>query len=138
MQNCSVTHAHGNTAIGCHFVDSDLELTKHMEEDINSHLEYICSFLLSCSHSSHKPNVYAPTIDDNETMKKLQAKIECVSDEGDKTKLQAAEMQGKQKDIAFWLDGLEDLLIATQASIAEINCIYEDISVDLQTLQAMQ
>ena len=87
--------------LGCHFVGNDLELAKHMEENISSHLEYVCSFLLSCSHSSHKPNVYAPTIDDNEAVKKLLAKIKCVSDEGDKTKLQAAEMQGKQKDIVF-------------------------------------
>ena len=52
---------------------------------------------------------------------KVKAKIGHVSNEGDKTKSRAAEIQGKQKEIAFRLNGVEDLLSTLQASIAEIN-----------------
>jgi len=128
-------------SLGCQFVGDNLELNKHMEKDIKSHLTYVCTILSNSSHSSHKPNGYVPT---NEAMKhilftdfeKVKTKVEQVSKEGDKTKSQATEIEGKQKDIAFRLNGVEDLLTTIQASINEINRTYEEVSLTLQTLQA--
>ena len=130
--------------IGCQFIGNDSELTKHMEKDINNHLECVCKVLVSYSYSSHKPNGYAPTSEDNEAMKqllftdfgKVKATIEKVSNEGDEAKSQASEIQRKQKDIAFRLNAVEDLLTTIQASIMEINRTYEEVSLTLQTLQA--
>ena len=127
--------------LGCRFVGNDLELAKHMEEDVMSHLEHICKFLSSNGHSSHASNGNVST---SESMKqllftdieKVKAKIGHVSNEGDKTKSQASEIQGKQEDIAFRLNGIEDLLTTIQASITEINRSYEEVSLTLQTLQA--
>ena len=130
--------------IGCQFIGNDSELTKHMEKDMNSHLECICKFLVSHGHSSHKRNGYTPTSEGNEFMKqllftdfeKVKATVEKVSNEGDTTKSQATEIQREQKDIDFRLNGVEDLLTAIQASITEINRTYEEVSLTLQTLQA--
>ena len=131
-------------SLGCKFIGDDTELAKHMEKDVNSHLEYICKVLLSNNHSSHKPNGYTHASEDNEAMKqllftdieKVKAKVEQASGEGDKTKSQATEIQERQKEIAFRLNGVEDLLATLQASITEINRTYEEVSLTLQTLQA--
>ena len=130
--------------LGCHFVGKDSELTKHIEKDVSSHLNDICKFLSSNGHSSHMPNDKLSTSVSNEAMKqllftdidKVKAKIGHVSNEGDKTKSQATEIQEKQKEIAFRLNGVEDLLSTIQASITEINRSYEEASLTLQTLQA--
>ena len=130
--------------LGCHFVGNDSELAKHMEKDIKSHLECICKFLSSNNHSSRMPNGNVSTSESSEAMKqllftdieKVKSKIGHVSNEGDNTKSQAIEIQGKQKDIAFRLNGVEDLLTTIQANITEINRTYEEVSLTLQTLQA--
>ena len=118
--------------IGCQFIGNDSELAKHMEKDINNHLECICKALVSHSHSSHKPNGYVPTSENNEAMKQLLStdfgKQKQISSDKDKTNLQPTERQGKT--------GVEDLLATLQASITEINRTYEEVSLTLQTLQA--
>ena len=132
--------------LGCQFAGDDSELAKHMENDMICHLDCICKFLLSysTSRSSHKTNGHVQFSKDNEAMEqllfadfqKLKATIEKVSGEGDVTKSQAAEIQRKQEDITFRLNGVEDLLTTMQASITEINRTYEEVSLTLQTLQA--
>ena len=127
--------------LGCQFVGNDLELAEHIEKDISSHLAYVCK-ILSSNHSSHRPNGYIPISKSNmeqllfTDFEEVEAKVENLSKEGDKTKSQATEIQEKQKEFAFRLNGVEDLLAATQASITEINRTYEEVSLTLQTLQA--
>ena len=110
--------------IGCQFIGNDSELA---EKDINSHLECICKALVNHGHSSHKPNGYAPTSEDNEAMKQLLStdfgKEKQISSDKDKTNLQPTERQGKT--------GVEDLLATIQASITEINRTYEEESLTL-------
>ena len=130
--------------LGCQFVGSSLELVKHMEDDMSSHLEYICKILLEYSHTSHKTSGAISTNEGNQAIKnllftdleKVKANVEQVIKEGDKTKSQATKIQEKQKEIAFRLNGVEDLLATIQASITEINRTYEEVSLTLQTLQA--
>ena len=63
----------------------------------------MCKILLS--NSSHKPNGYVHYNEGIEAMKqllltdfeKMKAKVDQVSNESDKTKSQATEIQGKQK-----------------------------------------
>ena len=130
--------------LGCQFAGSGSELIKHMEDNMSSHLEYICKFLLQYSHSSHKSGGAISTNENNQTIKhllftdieKVKSNIEQVIREGDKTKSQVTEIQEKQKEIAFRLTGVEDLLATIQASITEINRTYEEVSLTLQTPQA--
>ena len=63
-------------------------------------------------------------------------KLKHFSNESDKAKSQVSEIQENQKDIAFRLNGVEDLLTTVQASITEINHMYQEVSLTLQTLQA--
>ena len=135
-QNCQFAF------LGCQFVGNNAELAKHMEKDMRNHLDYVCKILLS--NSSHKPNGYVHYNEDIKTMNQLllndfektKANFKQVSNESDKTKSQATEIQGKQKDITFRLNGVEDLLTIMQATINEINCTYSEVSLTLQTLQA--
>ena len=130
--------------LGCQFVGSSSELVKHMEDDLSSHLEYICKVLLEYSHSSHKSDGAISTNEGNQAIKhlpvtdteKIKADVEQLMKEGDKIKSQATEIQEKQKEISFQLHGFEDLLATIQASITEINRTYEEVSLTLQTLQA--
>ena len=130
--------------LGCQFVGSGSELVKHMEDNMSSHLEYICKFLLEYSHSSRKSGGAISTNEDNQAIKRLhftniekvKANVEQVIKESDKTKSQATEIQEKQKEITFRLNGVEYLLATIQASITEITRTYEEVSITLQTLQA--
>ena len=129
-------------ALGCQVMGNDSELAKHMEEDISCHLQYICKILLNINHSSHKPNGYTPTRESHmkpllcTDLEEVQTRVERLTNEGDKAKLQATEIQRKQKEIAFRLNAVEDLLSTLQASTTEINRTYEEVSLTLQTLQA--
>ena len=57
--------------LGCQFADSGSELLKHMEDDLSSHLEYICKVLLQYSHSSHKSRGVISTNEGNQAIKNL-------------------------------------------------------------------
>ena len=123
-------------SLGCFFVGDDSELAIHMQKEMNNHLEYICKFLLS---DFYKPN--SPTIKANERsqftdLETVKVKFEHAMNKSDEIKSQAIEIQRNQKDIAFRLNGVEDLLTTIQASITEINHTYEEVSLTLQILQA--
>ena len=127
--------------LGCHFVGNNVELAKHMEKGTCSHLEYVCKFLASSAHLFCNSNDHVSSDESNAAMKKLLfTDIEKVkahfSNESDKVKSQVSEIQENQKDIAFRLNGVEDLLTTVQASITEINHVYQEVSLTLQTLQA--
>ena len=130
--------------LGCQFVGSSSKLVKHMENDMSSHLEYICKVLLESGHSLHKSGGVPATNEGNQSIKyllfndieKVKVDVEQLIKEGDKIKSQNIEIREKQKEISFRLNGFENLLATIQASINEINRTYEEVSLTLQTLQA--
>ena len=128
--------------LSCLFVGNSSEITVHIENNISSHLEYICKLLSKLhGHLSYKPLNCTPTSESNEAMKqslltdvkKVKAKVEQVFN---KTKLQATEIQEIQRDIAFHLNGIEDFLATIHVSITEAIHAYDEISLSLQLLQA--
>ena len=126
--------------MGCQFKGNKLQLSTHMENDVHSHLSYICNHL--STQSIHKSiNGFQHVHDrDHQALQSLleNAKLDAeqMNNENGKTKLQVDDLQGQQKDMACRLNAVEDLLTTIQASITEINRTYEEVSLTLQTLQA--
>ena len=126
--------------MGCQFEGNKLQLSTHMENDVHSHLSYICSYL--STESIHKSiNGFQHVHDhDHQALQSLleNAKVDAeqMNHENGKTKLLVDDLQGQQKDMTCRLNAVEDLMMTTQASITEINRTYEEVSLTLQTLQA--
>ena len=123
--------------LGCRFVATASELETHLEENMKYHLYLIGKYM-----SDWKVN--GVNKGNNEAMKnllyselhKINETLERIKDRDTTQTMQLTELHSKQNDISFRLTGVEDILSVLQQNITEINRIYEEVSLTLQTLQA--
>ena len=98
-----------------------------MEKDVHIHLSYIGNYL-----STHK------IVNRHQALQSLldnaKVDVERLNNDTNKTKLQVSKLESQQKDMVTRLNGVEDLLATLHASIIEINCIYEEVSLIIQRL----
>ena len=123
--------------LGCRFVATASELEKHLEEYMKYHIYLVGKYLSDWQvNGVNKSNNEAVKNLLYSELHKVNEALERIKDKDTTQTMELTELHSKQNDISFRLTGVEDALSVLQQNITEINRIYEEVSLTLQTLQA--